>query len=187
MIQEISTTLTTSRTGSKSSTLPRRTIAPSMGEAAKLVLDDVDCRQATIMIAGNQNAMTRFRFPSMSACPGNVPCPVLEGPRAYRRVVVSGCPAIVCDAGKRAGVRAAAHQLRHRAATSMLRAGASLSEVGQVLRHAARLGTPPTRLRSQRRGAPRCRRPWRRDVRDSRDDRRVCATWPPAGPPRRRR
>ena len=33
--------------------------------------------------------------------------------------------------------RAGAHRLRHSAATGMLRAGASLEEVGQVLRHRA--------------------------------------------------
>ena len=31
-----------------------------------------------------------------------------------------------------------AHRLRHSAATAMLRAGGSLTEIGQVLRHAAR-------------------------------------------------
>jgi len=34
-----------------------------------------------------------------------------------------------------------AHRLRHTAATEMLRAGASLMEVGQVLRHASVLTT----------------------------------------------
>ncbi len=34
-----------------------------------------------------------------------------------------------------------AHRLRHTAATEMLRAGASLPEVGQVLRHASVLTT----------------------------------------------
>jgi site-specific recombinase XerD len=34
-----------------------------------------------------------------------------------------------------------AHRLRHTAATEMLRAGASLPEVGQVLRHASALST----------------------------------------------
>jgi site-specific recombinase XerD len=34
-----------------------------------------------------------------------------------------------------------AHRLRHTAATEMLRAGAGLAEVGQVLRHASALTT----------------------------------------------
>jgi hypothetical protein len=47
-----------------------------------------------------------------------------------------GVGMVVACAGKRAGVRASAHRLCHSAATAMFRAGASLSEVGQVLRHA---------------------------------------------------
>jgi site-specific recombinase XerD len=34
-----------------------------------------------------------------------------------------------------------AHRLRHTAATEMLRAGAGLAEIGQVLRHASTLTT----------------------------------------------
>ena len=37
--------------------------------------------------------------------------------------------------------RAGAHRLRHSLATQMLRAGASLPEVGQVLRHRSQLST----------------------------------------------
>ena len=48
---------------------------------------------------------------------------------------------IVRRACARAGVTAAgAHRLRHTAATQMLRAGGTLAEIGQVLRH-ARPGT----------------------------------------------
>lgn len=47
-----------------------------------------------------------------------------------------GVTAVVYRACARAGVpRASAHVLRHSAATEMLRAGASLAEVGQTLRH----------------------------------------------------
>ncbi len=43
---------------------------------------------------------------------------------------------VVSAACSRAGIpRAGAHRLRHTAATQMLRAGCSLAEVGQVLRH----------------------------------------------------
>jgi site-specific recombinase XerD len=43
---------------------------------------------------------------------------------------------VVRHACERAGLpRAGAHRLRHTAATEMLRAGGSLAEVGQVLRH----------------------------------------------------
>jgi site-specific recombinase XerD len=40
------------------------------------------------------------------------------------------------SASRRAGIATVgAHQLRHRAATSMMRQGATLSDVAQVLRH----------------------------------------------------
>ena len=49
---------------------------------------------------------------------------------------------IVRAACKRAGVpEVGAHRLRHSAATAMLRAGAGLVEIGQVLRHRSVLTT----------------------------------------------
>ena len=42
----------------------------------------------------------------------------------------------MADAAKRADLgRVHAHRLRHTAATELLRAGASLPEIGQILRH----------------------------------------------------
>lgn len=49
---------------------------------------------------------------------------------------------VVFDAAQRAGLgRMHAHRLRHTAATTMLRAGSPLAEVGQVLRHRSMLTT----------------------------------------------
>jgi len=49
---------------------------------------------------------------------------------------------IMARACERAGMeRRGAHRLRHSLATEMLRAGASLPEVGQVLRHRSMLST----------------------------------------------
>jgi site-specific recombinase XerD len=48
---------------------------------------------------------------------------------------------VVC-AGRRAGLGViGAHRLRHSAATAMLRCGASLTEIGQTLRHVRPLTT----------------------------------------------
>ena len=48
----------------------------------------------------------------------------------------------MADAAKRAGLgQIHAHRLRHTAATEMLRAGASLPEIGQLLRHRRTLTT----------------------------------------------
>ena len=49
--------------------------------------------------------------------------------------------AIVRRTGHRSGVVVTAHRLRHCAATELLRSGATLPEVGQVLRHASMLST----------------------------------------------
>lgn len=47
-----------------------------------------------------------------------------------------GVTAIVATAARRAGIGVVrAHRLRHTAASDMLRAGAPLAEIGQVLRH----------------------------------------------------
>src|SRR5262249_59265473 len=63
--------------------------------------------------------------------------------RAPRRGLTSaGVGAIVEGAAKKAGLAPMrSHRLRHTAATEMLRAGASLAEVGQVLRHRSALST----------------------------------------------
>ena len=50
----------------------------------------------------------------------------------------AGVTSVVYTASERAGVpKVGAHRLRHGCATEMLTAGASLGEIGQVLRHAA--------------------------------------------------
>jgi site-specific recombinase XerD len=49
---------------------------------------------------------------------------------------------VVIGAAHKAGLPpVAAHRLRHTAATEMLRAGAPLAEIGQVLRHRSPLST----------------------------------------------
>jgi site-specific recombinase XerD len=60
----------------------------------------------------------------------------------YRALTSTGVTTIVLIAGHRAGLgHVAAHRLRHTAATAMLRAGGSLAEIGQVLRHRRALTT----------------------------------------------
>ena len=54
----------------------------------------------------------------------------------HRGLTSPGISAIVASAAKRAGLDTVhAHRLRHTAATEMLRSGAGLQEIGQVLRH----------------------------------------------------
>ena len=67
---------------------------------------------------------------------------------------------MVRHACERAGVeRAGAHRLRHSAATGMLAAGASLDEIGQVLRHQRR-DTTAIYAKVDRRSLAAVVRPW---------------------------
>lgn len=53
-----------------------------------------------------------------------------------------GVSNVVFDAGQRAGLGTIhAHRLRHTTASSMLSSGASMAEIGQVLRHRSALST----------------------------------------------
>ena len=62
--------------------------------------------------------------------------------RPYRQVTADAVRHVMLRACDRAGLeRRGAHRLRHSLATEMLRAGASLPEVGQVLRHHSMLST----------------------------------------------
>jgi integrase len=60
----------------------------------------------------------------------------------YRPLGAASIRAIMYRACRQAGLpRLGAHRLRHTLATDLLRAGASLVEVGQVLRHRSQLST----------------------------------------------
>jgi len=116
-------------------------------EVAGLRLDDVDWRAGDLVVCGKANREERLPIPCdvgealtdylRDARPPS-PCrnlflralaPHVEmSPHAVRAVV-----ALACD---RVGLaRVGAHRLRHTAATEMLRHGASLVEIGEVLRH----------------------------------------------------
>ena len=60
----------------------------------------------------------------------------------HRALSTSGAAQVVLAAAQRAGLaQIHAHRLRHTAATQLLRAGASLPEIGQLLRHRRALTT----------------------------------------------
>jgi len=89
---------------------------------------DVGEAVAAYLMAGRPRCDARTVF-----CTVRAPCRQLS-PAAIR--------GIMGQAFRRAGLpRAGARRLRHSLATDMLRAGASLSEVGQVLRHRSQLST----------------------------------------------
>ncbi len=71
-----------------------------------------------------------------------------------------GVISVVAQACVRAGVPpVGAHRLRHTAATEMLRAGASLPEIGQVLRH-HRIDTTAIYAKVDRWALRELARPW---------------------------
>lgn len=118
------------------------------GEVAGLRLDDIDWRAGTIALRGKGNCLERVPLPPdvgrrlaeylRNARPANA-----QGRTVFVRAIAphhalgaSRVSTIVADAARRAGLgRVHAHRLRHTAATELLRAGASLPEIGQLLRH----------------------------------------------------
>lgn len=119
------------------------------GEVAALELDDVDWRRGEIMIRGKGNRREALPLPvdvgealvdylrdgrPAVGCRSlfvGVRAPIGKlSPTAVGKIVRRSC--------ERAGLPpVGSHRLRHCAATAMLRGGASLGEVGQVLRHSA--------------------------------------------------
>jgi site-specific recombinase XerD len=116
------------------------------GEVAAIHLDDLDWRAGEILVRGKRDRQDRLPLP-VDVGQALVSYLQRRGPREFRAVFLRmhapagaltriGVCGVVHDACVRAGVQpVGAHQLRHTAATAMLREGASLSEIAQVLRH----------------------------------------------------
>jgi len=117
------------------------------GEVAALRLDDIDWRRGEITVRGKGNRHERLPLPTdvgqaiVSYVSADHPAPA--GREVFARVRAPHGPLtrlavtqVVAGAARRAGFEPIyAHRLRHTAATGMLRAGGSLAEIGQVLRH----------------------------------------------------
>jgi integrase/recombinase XerD len=127
------------------------------GEAAALRLDDIDWRRGELTVHGKGNRHDRLPLPAdvgqaivawLTA--GRPDTTAAGGGReVFLRVRVphealtrGAVTQVVARAAQRAGLGPIyAHRLRHTAATGMLRAGGSLPEIGQVLRHRHALTT----------------------------------------------
>jgi integrase/recombinase XerD len=122
-------------------------------EAAGLQLGDVGWRAGEIAVTGKGSRIERLPLP---AAAGEALAAWLTGGRPrcesravfvtvrrpYRQLTPEAVRAVMGRACDRAGLeRRGAHRLRHALATELLRAGASLPEVGQVLRHRSLLST----------------------------------------------
>ena len=124
------------------------------GEVAGLQLGDIGWRHGEITILGKPNRRDRLPLPAEvgeaiaaylrdGRPPAALDRSVFIRIKAPRRGLTSGgVTQAVAAAARRAGLGMIhAHRLRHSAATAMLAEGASLAEIGQVLRHRRPLTT----------------------------------------------
>jgi integrase/recombinase XerD len=124
-----------------------------VSEVAAMQLGDIDWRAGLVNVRGKGSRLDQLPLPADA---GQGIAEWLRGGRpgcSCRQVFITllaplgpltskAVSAIVTRAARRAGLAdATAHRLRHGAATGLLHAGASLPEVGQVLRHASMLNT----------------------------------------------
>lgn len=124
------------------------------GEVAGLGLDDIDWHAGELRVVGKGNRGESLPLPAdvgaaitaylrrgrPTSAQGRSVFVRVRAP--HRALTAGGIGNVVNAAGDRAGLgHVHAHQLRHSAATAMLRAGSPLAEVGQVLRHRSPFNT----------------------------------------------
>jgi integrase/recombinase XerD len=145
-------------------------------EVAALRLDDIDWRAGEILVRGKGHSEERLPLPS--AVGKAIAAYLRRGrPRRPEREVFirasaplrglspDGVSEVVRAASERAGLGSfGAHRLRHTAGTQMLRDGASLTEVAQVLRH-RRVATTAIYAKVDHRALRSLARPWPGSVR----------------------
>ncbi|MCJ7822489.1 MAG: site-specific integrase [Armatimonadetes bacterium] len=118
-----------------------------VGEVAGLLLDDIDWRGGELTVRGKGSKQERLPLPAdvgeaivqwlrrgRPRCAAREVFTRIRAP--HRGLTPGGVASIVTAAATRARLTGVhAHRLRHTAATQMLRSGAGLPEIGQVLRH----------------------------------------------------
>jgi integrase/recombinase XerD len=124
------------------------------GEVAALALDDIDWRRGELTVRGKGNRLDRLPLPDdvgqalvdslrrarPRTAQGRTVFVRAQAP--YRALTSNAVTTVVANAGRRADLGLiGAHRLRHTAATALLHAGGSLSEIGQLLRHRRALTT----------------------------------------------
>ena len=140
------------------------------GEVAAITLDDIDWRRGEILVRGKGARYDRLPLPVDVG--EALVCYLRRRPRSESRtlflcvlaprdpVKAKAISGIVRAACLRAGLAPmGAHPLRHTAASEMLRAGASLAEIAQVLRH-RQLRTTAVYAKVDRAALRALARPW---------------------------
>jgi site-specific recombinase XerD len=142
------------------------------GEVAALRLDDVNWRAGEVMIRGKGDRCERLPLPAdvgeaVSAYLPDRPLVGVNERVLFLRVKAPLGPMtsvavsdVVAAAARRAHIgTVGAHRLRHTVAVEMLRAGASLPEIGQVLRH-SHMSTTAIYAKNDREALREIARPW---------------------------
>lgn len=120
-----------------------------IGEVVALQLGDIDWRAGEIMIRGKGSfhdrmplpcavgeALTRYIRQDRPHCPTRQVFVCMRAPRrGFARSTVTTIVHYALQRANLSPIFKGAHLLRHSLATSMLRAGATMSEIGEVLRH----------------------------------------------------
>ena len=145
------------------------------GEVAGLRLDDIDWRAGMLNVRGKGNCHERMPLPTdvglklaeylESARPANAQgrTVFVRHFATYHALSATRVSTIVSDTARRAGLgRIHAHRLRHTAATELLRTGASLPEISQLLRH-RRVATTAIYAKVDRNNLRLIARPWPED------------------------
>lgn len=141
------------------------------GEVAGLCLEDLDWRAGEVVIAGKGRRTERMPLPPnvgeavvaylREGRPGGGERGVFLGVDApHRPLSRGGIKSVVYHACDRAGLeRVGPHRLRHTLGTETLRAGASMAEVSQLLRH-RRMETTAIYAKVDRAALETLARPW---------------------------
>jgi integrase/recombinase XerD len=142
------------------------------GEVAALALDDIDWRAGEMVVHGKGKRADRLPLPTDVGeaivaylrrgrlANAEVRSVFVRINAPHHALSTSGVAHVVTSTARRAGLgHIHAHRLRHTVATQLLRAGASLPEIGQLLRH-RRVLTTAIYAKVDREALRRIARPW---------------------------
>jgi integrase/recombinase XerD len=124
------------------------------GEVANLTLEDIDWRAGELVVRGKGDRIERLPLPAdvgeaiagylrdgrPTGFAGREVFTRIKAP--YRALTPGGVTQVAVSASTRAGMgEVTAHRLRHTTASELLREGAPLREIGELLRHRSALTT----------------------------------------------